>query len=74
MKTDLIKKWIDTNGPRGAERLAVEANMSLAGVFKVIRTGKCNLDTARRLSKVLGVTIDELSTEEVEKKKSKKAS
>lgn len=61
MNTELIRKWIDINEPKGREKLAAGCEISISLVDKILRTGhEPGLDIVRRLAKTMDVSLDEL--------------
>lgn len=62
MNTALLEKWIAKNEPQGATKLAAGAEISPAALRK-IRLGLTEspgVEVAKRLARVLGVSMDVL--------------
>lgn len=61
MNVKLIKAWIENNDPQGMAKLSATAEISIGTVVKILKDGhQPGLEIARKLAKVIGVSLDEL--------------
>lgn len=60
MNTELLKRWISKNGPNGLIRLAAESEINPATINKILRGSNPSVDTAKKLARTLGVSLDDL--------------
>jgi transcriptional regulator with XRE-family HTH domain len=65
VNAELIRGWIKANGPLGKEKLAVASGVTVSLLEKIVcrQKGPPSMDRATRISKVIGVSLDELFPE-----------
>lgn len=62
MNLDAINQWISEHEPKGKEKLAAYAEISVAQVKKILRTGhEPGLDIAKRMAKAMNMSLDHLA-------------
>jgi transcriptional regulator with XRE-family HTH domain len=61
INTKLLKTWIDEHQPKGREKFAAGAEISVPLVDKIISSGHApNLKIIKKIARLLGTSIDEL--------------
>jgi DNA-binding XRE family transcriptional regulator len=64
MNTKFIRAWIDANQPNGATKLAAKVEISGRTLGKILNEGHSpNLEIAKKLARVLEVSLDDLVLE-----------
>ncbi len=68
MNVKLIREWIEANNPQGMSKLSAESEVSIGTIVNVLKHGHVpNLDTVKRLAKVMEVSLDEMALFEEER-------
>lgn len=62
MNRTLIRKWIENHAPKGREKLAANALISISTLDDVLRGHKPSLEIAERIAGVLGVSLDVIAS------------
>lgn len=62
MNTKIIQDWITKHEPQGMSKLSAATELSVATFVKILREGRMpNLNSAKKIAAVIGVTLDELA-------------
>lgn len=65
MNIILLQKFIEKNDPKGKEKLAAKAELSLSLLNKILKDGhEPGIKIARRIAETLGVSLDKLCNSE----------
>ena len=65
MNTELIKNWIEKNGPQGLNLLSGKSKVSAGTINKILNENhEPGLDIVKKLARVIGVSLDEIASED----------